>query len=206
MYNAMASFESQGSKGSTRLHMDMADAVNIMTYASSAPDGRPGCAAWDIFKAEDTQKLRKFLRKKFKGQYQHDPIHSQQFYLDASLRQELYKEHGVMSHRIYQKPGEAVFIPAGCAHQVRNIPFPLARLAIVFCLARVFGVCGLADVFWLVCLFVCRDRCATSRTASRSRATSSAPRTSSAARRSRASSASRTSRWRGRKTYSSCAR
>ncbi|KAH9850033.1 Clavaminate synthase-like protein [Lenzites betulinus] len=121
MYNAMASFESQGSKGSTRLHMDMADAVNIMTYASPMPDGRPGCAAWDIFRADDTSKLRKFLKKKFKGQYQHDPIHSQQFYLDSSLRQELYKEHGVLSHRVYQRPGDAVFIPAGCAHQVCNL-------------------------------------------------------------------------------------
>ena len=45
MYNALASFESQGSKGSTRLHMDMADAINIMTYASPAPDGRQGAGA-----------------------------------------------------------------------------------------------------------------------------------------------------------------
>ena len=118
MYNAMASFESQGSKGSTRLHMDMADAVNIMTYASPTPDGRPGCAAWDIFRAEDTPKLRKFLRKKFKGQYQHDPIHSQQFYLDSQLRQELFDEFQVKSYRVYQRPGDVVFIPAGCAHQV----------------------------------------------------------------------------------------
>ncbi|OSC98672.1 Clavaminate synthase-like protein [Trametes coccinea BRFM310] len=121
MYNAMASFESQGSKGSTRLHMDMADAINIMTYAAPMPNGRPGCAAWDIFRAEDTLKLRKFLRKKFKGQYQHDPIHSQQFYLDTNLRQELWKDYGVISHRIYQHPGEAVLIPAGCAHQVCNL-------------------------------------------------------------------------------------
>lgn len=123
MYNAMASYESAGSKGTTRLHMDMADAVNMMLFSSPTPDGRPGSAAWDLFKAEDTPKLRKFLRKKFKGLYQHDPIHSQQFYLDSSLRRELYQEYGVKSHRIYQKPGEAVFIPAGCAHQVRVMSF-----------------------------------------------------------------------------------
>ncbi|KAI0091874.1 hypothetical protein BDY19DRAFT_927217 [Irpex rosettiformis] len=121
MYNAMASFESQGSKGSTRLHMDMADAANIMMYAANTPDGRPGTAAWDLFKAEDAPKIRKFLRKRFKGQYQHDPIHSQQFYLDTQLRQELYDEFQVKSYRVYQRPGDVVFIPAGCAHQVCNL-------------------------------------------------------------------------------------
>ena len=121
MYNAMASFESQESKGSTRLHMDMADAINIMLFAANTPDGRPGCAAWDLFRSEDSPKLRKFLRRKFKGQYTNDPIHSQQFYLDTRLRRELWEEFGVMSYRIYQKPGDAVFIPAGCAHQVRRV-------------------------------------------------------------------------------------
>jgi [histone H3]-dimethyl-L-lysine9 demethylase len=121
MYNAMASFESQGSKGSTRLHLDMADAVNVMLHAAPTPDGKPGCAAWDLFRAEDSAKIRKFLKRKFKGQFQHDPIHSQQFYLDSQLRKELLEEFGVKSYRIYQKPGEAVFIPAGCAHQVRRV-------------------------------------------------------------------------------------
>jgi lysine-specific demethylase 3 len=121
MYNAMASFESAGSKGSTRLHMDMADAINIMTYASPTPDGKSGCAAWDLFRACDADKLRVFLRRKFKGSYQHDPIHSQQIYLDSTLRKELFDMYGIKSYRVYQKPGEAVFIPAGCAHQVCNL-------------------------------------------------------------------------------------
>ena|ERR1700722_1702092 len=118
MYNAMASHQAQGSKGTTRLHMDMADAMNIMTFAAAAPDGGLGSAAWDLFRAEDSDKIRKFLRKKFQGTFQHDPIHSQQFYLDETLRKQLLEDFGVMSHRIYQRPGDAVFIPAGCAHQV----------------------------------------------------------------------------------------
>src|SRR5271154_3890317 len=118
MYNAMASNQNENSKGTTRLHMDMADALNMMTFASPAPDGSPGTAAWDLFRADDSDKIRKFLRKKFQGAFQHDPIHSQQFYLDVRLRRELLDDFGVKSHRIYQRPGEAVFIPAGCAHQV----------------------------------------------------------------------------------------
>jgi len=138
----MASSQEAGSKGSTRLHMDMADAFNVMIYASNCADGTPGYAVWDLFRAEDSDKIREFLRKKFapgsaamsNGQQQtqaekaaalqiqaiavHDPIHSQQFYLDVELRKELWNEYGVKSYRIYQRPGDGVFIPAGCAHQV----------------------------------------------------------------------------------------
>ena len=121
MYNAFASSDTPGSKGTTRLHMDMADAVNIMVHAERTPDGAPGCAAWDIFRAEDSGLLRAFFKKNFKGQYHNDPIHAQQFYLDPNLRAQLYRDYGVRSFRIYQRPGEAVFIPAGCAHQVCNL-------------------------------------------------------------------------------------
>ena len=142
MYNSMASSQEAGSKGSTRLHMDMADAFNVMLYASDCADGSPGYAVWDLFRAEDSDKIREFLRKKFapgsaamsNSQQQtqaekaaalqiqaiavHDPIHSQHFYLDVELRRQLWDEYGVKSFRIYQRPGEGVFIPAGCAHQV----------------------------------------------------------------------------------------
>ena len=147
MYNAMASSQNAGSKGSTRLHMDMADALNIMTYAAPCPDGSPGCAVWDLFRAEDSDKLRTFLNKRFApgkgeglsgaapavtgngkraaagqghdwGTAVNDPIHGQQFYLDEVLKAALFEETGVKSYRFYQRPGEAVFIPAGCAHQV----------------------------------------------------------------------------------------
>ncbi|KAJ3713832.1 hypothetical protein C8R42DRAFT_713033 [Lentinula raphanica] len=122
MYNAMASYQDQGSKGTTRLHMDMADALNVMTYASDCPDGSPGCAAWDLFRPEDSAKLRVYLKKKLPaGSTPMDPIHGQQVYLNEVMRKELAEELGVYSYRVYQRPGEAIFIPAGCAHQVCNL-------------------------------------------------------------------------------------
>jgi [histone H3]-dimethyl-L-lysine9 demethylase len=139
MYNAQCSHESPGSHGTTKLHMDMADALNIMVHSETKPNGQPGCAAWDLFRAEDSQSIRKYLRMKFidspgsvstgKGRTNGnivapallDPIHSQEFYLDSALRKELWEMRGVKSHRVYQTPGQAVFIPAGCAHQVSDV-------------------------------------------------------------------------------------
>ncbi|OCF44720.1 hypothetical protein I317_01409 [Kwoniella heveanensis CBS 569] len=122
MYNAFEAVETTGGFGSTRLHMDVADAVNLLTHASDRPDGEPGCAVWDLFRAEDADLIREFLRDKFEKTHSFtDPIHSQLFYLDASLRKELFESKGVKGWRVYQYPGQAVFIPAGCAHQVCNL-------------------------------------------------------------------------------------
>ncbi|KAJ7762764.1 hypothetical protein DFH07DRAFT_813374 [Mycena maculata] len=118
MYNANANRE-VNSKGSTRLHMDMADALNIMTYAAPDPHGGEGSAAWDLFRAQDSEKIRQFLRSKYS--LKTDPIHGQTVYLDDDARRELWAEYGVKSYRVYQTVGQAVFIPAGCAHQVRNL-------------------------------------------------------------------------------------
>ncbi|SOV02915.1 uncharacterized protein UDID_13435 [Ustilago sp. UG-2017a] len=128
MYNAWPASEGQGGNGTTRLHMDIADAVNIMLYAS-LPNGddvpeqhQPGVAAWDIFRAEDADTLRTFLREEYaKLNFKDDPIHIQRFFISAPQRVKLWKKYGVRSWRIYQKAGEAVFIPAGCAHQVCNL-------------------------------------------------------------------------------------
>lgn len=127
MYNALASEDTPGTLGTTKLHMDMADAVNIMVHSEST-GGEQGSAVWDIYRAEDSEKIREYL-KRFPSPFKlkqrsdgsipdQDPIHMQGFYLDSVKREELYKEFNVFSHRIYQKPGQAVFIPAGCAHQV----------------------------------------------------------------------------------------
>lgn len=46
------------------------------------------------------------------------PIHDGCFYLDTNLRRRLWRERGVSGLHFVQSEGEAVFIPAGCPHQV----------------------------------------------------------------------------------------
>ena len=94
-----------GANNRTRLHMDVADAINIMLYASPRPDGQPGCAVWDLFKADDADTIRVFLKAKYGGKvFFTDPIHSQVFYLDSDLRKELEEKYGVVTFRVYQYP------------------------------------------------------------------------------------------------------
>ncbi|BGP20167.1 hypothetical protein JCM10213v2_008302 [Rhodosporidiobolus nylandii] len=131
-YFSQISDDREGGWGSTKLHMDIADAVNLMLWSSLGPDGCPGVAIWDLYRAEDSEAIREFLYEKIaqrenleggveeaKGKHD-DPIHTQEFFLDATLRRELFEQKGVKSFRILQRPGEVVFIPAGCAHQVCN--------------------------------------------------------------------------------------
>lgn len=166
MYNAWAANQNPGCKGSTRLHMDMADAVNVMLFAAPCPDGSPGCAVWDIYRAEDSDKIRVYLRRKYNLGPHYDPIHGQQYYLDDSLKEMLYRELGVISYRMYQRPGEAIFVPAGCAHQASSL-----------CVVHIGAFH--ADL---------RCRCPTLLTRSRSPPTTLAQRTSTAARSLRKSS------------------
>lgn len=85
----------------------------------------PG-ALWHIFHPSDTVKIRDFLNKVAleKGvrlDPHDDPIHDQSTYLDETLRRRLYQEYGVKGYAIVQCAGDTVFIPAGAAHQVRNL-------------------------------------------------------------------------------------
>ncbi|CAG8598278.1 16443_t:CDS:2 [Cetraspora pellucida] len=128
MYNAYGSTDEVGGKGTTNLHLDMTDAVNLMAYATP-PEQRSKyerqflhAAVWDIYKMDDLPLLCKFLRKvaRERGVVIDHPIHDQCFYLDEALRKRLLKEYGIKGVRIYQNPGDVVFVPAGCAHQVCN--------------------------------------------------------------------------------------
>ncbi|KAJ3202229.1 hypothetical protein HDU82_007510 [Entophlyctis luteolus] len=133
MYNAFGSSDAGDyGQGTTPIHLDMADAVNVMMYCSSFPADRPA-AVWDIYALKDVPKLREYLNEYAErtgcAEKMEDCIHDQTFYLNEMMREELWKQKGVRAWRIYQNPGDAIFVPADglrfCitreSHSVRSV-------------------------------------------------------------------------------------
>lgn len=103
-------------RGSTPLHLDATAAVNILVYTGSEQPQRAG-ALWHIFAPEDCDKIRAYLHGRGLYPEDRDPIHARQTYVNAVMRADL-QDLQVVPYEIYQKVGDAVMIPAGCAHQV----------------------------------------------------------------------------------------
>ena len=141
-YVAYGREEQKGAGDSvTRLHRDMADAVNVLLHAE--PRGAEGDepvegARWDIFRRRDFEKLETWLQAKMgegalgdvapEGTTQDGgkkptghPIHDVRVFLTEADLAALARDTGVKPWTFDQKEGDAVFVPAGCAHQVRNL-------------------------------------------------------------------------------------
>ncbi|KNA19484.1 hypothetical protein SOVF_061170 isoform B [Spinacia oleracea] len=130
----------------TKLHCHISDVVNILTHTTDGTphlgrsvhpsgilegsDNKREGALWDIFRREDVLKLQEYLKGHYM-EFRHNhyspfnqvihPIHDQTFYLTEAHKRKLKEEYGIEPWTFVQNLGEAVFIPAGCPHQVRNL-------------------------------------------------------------------------------------
>ncbi|XP_020527897.1 lysine-specific demethylase JMJ25 isoform X2 [Amborella trichopoda] len=103
--------------------------VNGFVHQDDVSDVVYGGAVWDIFRRQDVPKLIEYLEKHWK-EFRHisnlpvnsviHPIHDQTLYLNEKHKKQLKEEFNIEPWTFEQHFGEAVFIPAGCPHQVRN--------------------------------------------------------------------------------------
>ncbi|XP_060179465.1 lysine-specific demethylase JMJ29-like isoform X5 [Lycium barbarum] len=112
-------------------YQDREDSISLFGQDSSEGfEEADGGALWDVFRRQDVPKLEEYLRKHFR-EFRHTygsllpqvvhPIHDQTFYLSTEHKRRLKKEYGIEPWTFVQKLGEAVFVPAGCPYQVRNL-------------------------------------------------------------------------------------
>ena len=141
----------------TNLHVDMADAVNVLVHVeadhpppppladaeAAVPPAPPAGdvygqsiqpthgAVWHVFSQSDTLLLQAMLPAlvRERGVREGDrakldsthPLLDGCIYLDDALLAELYQQAGIVPYVVMQRLGDALLVPAGCAHQVRNL-------------------------------------------------------------------------------------
>jgi lysine-specific demethylase 3 len=92
-------------------------------------EGSQAGAVWDVFRRQDLPKLNEYLaahREEFGANCQavpsvKYPIYDQNVYLNNHHKKTLKDQYGIEPCTFYQHIGEAVFIPAGCPFQVKNL-------------------------------------------------------------------------------------
>ncbi|KAH6818065.1 hypothetical protein C2S51_001668 [Perilla frutescens var. frutescens] len=98
--------------------------------SSGSLDDAESGALWDIFRQQDVPKLEEYIKRHF-NEFRHihcnllpeviHPIHDQTIYLTLEHKKRLKEEYGIEPWTFVQRLGDAIFIPAGCPQQVRNL-------------------------------------------------------------------------------------
>ncbi|UJR20979.1 hypothetical protein I4U23_024085 [Adineta vaga] len=156
LYIAYSQLTSLATKkaGTTNLHIDVSDAVNVLVYVGIGGHGddgvnkeeeisqveaeildsnideaqlqrlrngeRPG-ALWHLFRSDDAKKIREYIGRTHRKAHGSDSIHDQTAYLEKEDLEKLREWSKVESYPILQFLGDAVFIPSGAPHQVKNL-------------------------------------------------------------------------------------
>ena len=107
--------DANADKGTTNLHLDVADAVNFVTWTFN-PEAT--AAVWHIFPRHTVAEVRKYLQATRPELQGLDPIQAQLVYLTDSDLEKLARGHKVAPWVVHQRAGDMLFIPAGCPHQV----------------------------------------------------------------------------------------
>ncbi|MBA0680837.1 hypothetical protein Goari_012515 [Gossypium aridum] len=87
-------------------------------------------ACWDVFRRRDVPKLTEYLQKHWRDFRKPEsavsdsvmrPLYDEVVYLNEHHKRKLRQEFGVVPWSFEQNLGQAVFLPAGCPFQVRNL-------------------------------------------------------------------------------------
>lgn len=111
--------------GNSRIDLDeFTREADYQSYSQNpAKNYEKAGTIWDIFRRQDVPKLNEFFRV-FSDKFANSvtlPIYEQALYLNNESKRKLKDEFNIEPWTFQQFVGEAVFIPAGCPFQVRNL-------------------------------------------------------------------------------------